>query len=201
MEPPTCLNCEREQRKVTALIIDLENAQADVIAKNRIIKRQADELAGQRQAHPDADTVMALLRYWAASCGKTKRTRLTLDGTRAKSIRWALKHYDEARIHTAIVGAARYPYRGPYGRRATELTEGYKLDDDVAKICRDEVNFERFERLGLEQVDIAVEVSRLQMLDTIRRGGVGVIELCLALEVSFSSFLKVHRDHSYAVDS
>lgn len=180
-----CQHCE----KLRLALIDRENAQTDVTGKNRIINKLKAELSEQRTTAPDAEQVRTLLQLWKTQLGKNKRTAVPLDGARAQRVRWALKTYDELRLRSAIAGMARFPYQGPYGRRSATQRDGYKLDDDIRKICRDESTFEKFEALGMAKAEIAVERERLDMLDRLRKGNIA--EICEAFDVGINELRQV----------
>lgn len=172
-------------------VIDRENAQTDVIAKNRVINRLRDELSGRRTNDPDAEQVRMLLSYWKVALGKRKTTAVPLDGARAQKVRWALRIYDEQRLCKAIDGCARWPYQGPYGRRSRVQKDAFKLDDDIRKICRDEQTFEKFETLGMCPVEIMLERKRLWVLDQIRQHN--ICDVCDALDITVNELLDVRR--------
>ena len=168
----TCVQCENTRAELerfrAAAVVDLENLQSDVIAKNREIGRLKAELAKTREADPDAGEVKDLLLLWKALCGKNSRTYIGSDGKRWKLAKQALKRYGAERCEKALKGLSMKPHAGPRGRSA-EAYPGSKRFDDIEHVFGDEERFERCEAYVDEPPAEPAPISEVVERRTVRK--------------------------------
>lgn len=168
----TCVQCDNLRTEIERFrdvaAIDLQNAQNDLIAKNREIGRLKAELAKTRDADPDAGEVKDLLLLWKALCHKTGRTYIGSDGKRWKLAKTALKRYGQERCEKALKGLSMKPHAGPRGR-AAEAYPGSKRFDDIEHVFGDEERFERCEAYVDEPAEPPAEISEVVKRRVIRK--------------------------------
>lgn len=162
---------------LTALTIDLENLQTDVLGKNRQIARLKAELEKQRHSSPLMQDAQEVFDCWVDKLGKNKRT--TFGPARQKAVlarlgEKALSDSGERRddLLLAVKGMARLPFVGPKGRQA-DNTQGAKCHDDLSLICRDETTVERFMGYAVQEEPTPIRPVTgvpAQVLELLARG-------------------------------
>ena len=143
---------------LTAMQIDLENLQADVLAKNRQIARLKAELSKERGASPLMQDAQEVFDCWVDKLGKNKRT--TFGPARQKAVLARLNERSLVEggdrkddLLAAVRGMAAKPFVGPQGRQADD-SNGAKRHDDLTLVCRDETTVERFAGYAQEPIPI-----------------------------------------------
>lgn len=135
-----CEDCERKDRALAALQVDLDNANVDLTVKRRRIKALENELAEKRKQDPLYDTAERIFEFWRTKCRPDART---FSEDRAKAVLARLKDRDPSNptepaytpryICEAVLGAAASPYVDPKGKRHNDLElicrTGRKLED------------------------------------------------------------------------
>lgn len=143
----TCETCTREKARAQALMIDVENLQADLLAKNRELARIKGELTRQRESSPEHKSVLLVFDHWR---NKTGHKQAKLGDKRAQVVRSRLRDgFTEDQLLKAVDGCARFPFVGDGGRRSEGRPD--ERYDDLELICRNEVQVEAFIRLADRQ--------------------------------------------------
>jgi hypothetical protein len=128
---PDCSGCSRWKQRFDALMVDLENLQTDVLAKNRQITALKAELTRAHNEQVAEEKVQEVFDYWRKACN---HPRAKLGDTRHKAIRGRLREgYSIPALKLAIDGA----------KVGAFVSDG-KRYDDIELICRDEVKVEAF---------------------------------------------------------
>jgi hypothetical protein len=125
---------EAEQRRFVVLEVDFQNAQADVVAKNREIGRLKAELTKREQSSTTMQEVRDVWDHYVAKVAKRKD--VTLGDNRKKMIRDRLRELREAgcdgpaaKLKLAIDGLAARPYVRAAGGRTGEAKGAKRYAD------------------------------------------------------------------------
>lgn len=135
-----CTDCERKDRAVAAMQVDLDNANADLTVKRREITRLKNELADKHRSDPLFHVAETIFFYWRDKCCPKART---FSEDRLKAVLGRLKDkdprdpaqpaYTPRFICEAVLGAAVDPYVDPKRKRHNDLElicrSGRKLED------------------------------------------------------------------------
>lgn len=126
--------------------IDLQNLQADLIAKNRRIGQLERELADYAEDTPEAEDAKGLLVLWRDVHRKgRKNVDITLASDRGRTMLRVLKAKDKERVRRSILGAVHDDWAMG---RTSKQDRPY---NDIAKhILKDSDRFEHFEQLYLK---------------------------------------------------
>jgi hypothetical protein len=144
-----CGRCRELEQRVEAQKRRGDAAEAAYQDQDRELRRQRAavrllqaELAKTREDEDGAGEIKDLLRKWQILCNH-QRAKIPLDGARAKAVRRArAMKFTAEQIERAFIGAGKWAYVGPHGRKQTgEQRERF---DDVTLILRDEATIERF---------------------------------------------------------
>lgn len=148
-----------------AATLDVQNAQADIVAKNREIGRLKGLLTKQDDESPENQKVRAILVLWRDEVrGEQRGPRPSIapDSKRASRARWALKTYGEDRTRCAVLGCK----FDDWAMGRIHKSQGKSFNDLAKHILKDEESFERFEALyeqntrpNLEAVPVPVPVK------------------------------------------
>lgn len=137
---------ERLREALKWAVLDKENAQADVTAKNREIGSLKAELTKQRQSSPEAKGVQEVFDHWVHALGKDpSRTKpdSKLGEKRQAKIRARLREsFTVDELKRAIDGLAAMPYVTAKGR--AETGSHSQLYDDLTIALADETTVPRF---------------------------------------------------------
>lgn len=119
---------QRLKEGLEAATLDLQNAQTDLVAKNREISRLKTELEKLWNRHVPTKELEEVFQHWLVAMGKNpKRTKLTKD--RVKLIREGVKSWGVDGCKQAIDGLASRPWVGNRGRSAERYPGATKRDD------------------------------------------------------------------------
>jgi hypothetical protein len=119
-----------------------QSARSEVALRKELSKMHADD--------PRSADIREVLEYWIATCHKSSRTKIPMDGVRAQKVRSRLNQkFTVEDLKLAIDGAAAKPFVGPKGRVATQ-EPGCRREDDLELILRDEKYVERFQGYAKE---------------------------------------------------
>lgn len=125
-----------------AATLDIQNLQADVLAKNREIKRLKTELDKMERKHVAQGEVETVFDHFLAVLWSGKGRRPKLDGARQKLIRDRLRDgFTVGELRAALGGLARFPNVGDGGRCGPERGKRYA---DLKHALRDAETVERF---------------------------------------------------------
>lgn len=136
-----CADCERKDRMIAAMQVDLDNLEVDLKVKRRKITALENELARERHEHPDYHTAQRIFEFWRNKCRPRARS---FGADREKAVIARLndkvpgsdeKAYTPRYICEAIVGAYVEPFVDPKTR---------KLHNDLELICRTPRKLEDF---------------------------------------------------------
>lgn len=137
---------DRLQEALKWAVIDKENAQADVAAKNRELGGVRAELTKQRQNSPEAAGVRDVFDHWVKVLGKDpsrQKPDSKLGEKRQAKIRARLREgFTVDELKRAIDGLARRPFVGPKGRMA-QGSQSQRFDDLTTALA-DETTVPRF---------------------------------------------------------
>lgn len=124
---------------------DIQNLQADVVAKNREIARLKAELSGVlNEDTPEGAEVKALLDlWWREVMGSDKRVKHDLKSTRAPKVRKAIKRRGIETCRKAVLGVVHDDWA--MGRVAK--TAGRSFNDIAEHILATDGDIERFVKL------------------------------------------------------
>jgi hypothetical protein len=121
-----CLSCGRKnhtiemlQAELNSLAEELAGARQTLKTLERQVTAYKTEVKKLREGEPGADDVKELLEAWRERTGRTRRTKINMDGERAKVTRQALKQVDGDKelLLLALDGIVLKPYVGPRGRQ------------------------------------------------------------------------------------
>lgn len=137
-------------RALEACRVDLQNAEAELTVKRRIITTLRKQLEEQVTQSDDASLAEPAIEYWRWKLGHEKAR----SGAKRISLVLARLRDDPPRpisdVFRAIDGCALKPYVGPKGR--TAKGKASERHDDLILICRDAETFERF--MGYRQAEV-----------------------------------------------
>ena len=144
------------KRMLDAAIVDLENANADLAAKRRIITTLRNQLDAKVQESEDAALAEPAIEHWRWKLGHP-RARSSTKRIQCVSARMKTDGHTLEEVYAAIEGCALKPYVGDNGRCAT----GKRSDrhDGLDLICKDEETFDRFTRYraaGVEEERLSI---------------------------------------------
>lgn len=117
------------ERLREAFTTDLQNAQMDVLAKNRQIGKLKADLAQVRDDAPESVEIKGLLAFARDTLGKSSRWYIGSDGDRAKLARATVKRYGIERAKQTVIALASKPYAGPRGRAAEAYPGATKYNE------------------------------------------------------------------------
>lgn len=78
----SCPSCERNQRMAKGALIDLENAETELRALRRRVKKLEADLEGKRKADPRMAEAADVFEYWTATQKRPERCLFTADRQR-----------------------------------------------------------------------------------------------------------------------
>lgn len=122
-----CADCERKDRMIAAMQVDLDNLDVDLKVKRRKITSLQNELDEKRRADPQYDTAEQIFRFWQRKCCPKARV---FGEDREKAVLARLKDkipgtedqaYPPRYICESILGARVDPYVDPKGKRHNDL--------------------------------------------------------------------------------
>lgn len=138
-----CSECERTR---AAAAIDIQNLQADVMAKNRQIGKLKAELEEHIGRSPLSADINEICEAWRTKCGHPK-AKTPLNGARALKVKARLgDKFTKDDLLQAVEGASKFPY--VVNGRRSQAGESHERFDDLELICRNEKQVEGFMKLA-----------------------------------------------------
>lgn len=129
------------RRRFDSIVIDLQNAEVDLLAKRREVASLKSEMKKLRGEVKYAEQIDAVFNYWRVRC---KHPKARLGEKRKKVIAARLREgFTVEDIQIACDGAARFAFRNDHG----------EAFDDIELICRDETKLEAFKAKGMRPTD------------------------------------------------
>lgn len=147
----------RLQKALEMLQVDLDNANADLAAKRRIITTLRNQLDERVRESEDAVVAEPAIDHWRWKLGHP-RARSSTKRIQCVSARMKTDGHTLEEVFAAIEGCAMKPYVGNTGRCATGKRS--ERHDGLDLICKDEETFDRFTRYRTA----AVEEERLSVI-------------------------------------
>lgn len=141
---------ERKSRALEAAMLDIQNLQTDLVAKNRQLTMLKTELAKLERRHAPQKEVEDLWGHYLIACGKTK-SRMSLDEKRQQMIRKALKLKGFDYCKQAIDGLASRPFVARTGRTGNAQAPDARRFDDIKYALRDAETLEKAHAWGEER--------------------------------------------------
>lgn len=138
----TCPDCAQQQYRIDALLIDLQNAEADLTVKRRqitVLKRENDELLNQ--VVPMRSLADVVFAYWRMVLHPRARE---FGRARRKVVSARLKAMTEGENGMSTGEALLELMRAIDGASHGAYVKDGKPYDDLELICRDAVNVARF---------------------------------------------------------
>mgnify|MGYP000435643277 CR=1 FL=1 len=140
-----CPVCEVKDRQMQSIGIDLENLEADVKAKNRLIGRLKSDLVNERRDSPFHADAQAIYEYWRKTCRPGARAfgedrlkavlgRLNEKKDKVPGVKRREAAYSPRFICEAVKGSSIDPSRDSHGVPW----------NDLELICRDSKHLETF---------------------------------------------------------
>jgi hypothetical protein len=127
-----CLDCERKDRMLAAMQIDLDNQDTDLKVKRRRITQLENELHDKRRHDPLYDTALTIFEFWRAKCRPSARA---FSEDRLKNVLARLKERDPTTGDVAYT--PRYVCEAILGAQADAYVDPKrKRHDDLELICR-----------------------------------------------------------------
>lgn len=136
------------ERENALLATDLDLLQVKYRKALRSEQFALNKLNAAQAIDPSNAEIKDLLEYWHKAVGRDGRTKLPLDGDRAKRVRWALKHFDASEIREAIDGLALFPYVWGDPKRRMRHGVRSQRSDDLTACLYSERTVERFRALA-----------------------------------------------------
>jgi hypothetical protein len=127
----SCLACQDMQRRLDAVVLDLENAETALRAERRKVKGLQKQLAAQHLSSPLLSDARALFEFWQAQC---HHPRSVFDAQRQRLAVQRLAEHGADRLRDAIRGASIGAYVDDRGVRH----DGFEL------ILRDAGHVDKF---------------------------------------------------------
>jgi hypothetical protein len=127
----SCLACQDMQRRLDAVVLDLENAEAALRAERRKVNGLQKQMAAQHLSSPLLSDARALFEFWQAQC---HHPRSVFDAQRQRLAVQRLAEHGMDRLRDAIRGAAIGAYVDDRGVRH----DGFEL------ILRDAGHVDKF---------------------------------------------------------
>ena len=133
----------RLRKAIEMMQVDLDNANADLAAKRRIISTLRNQLEQHAQESEDAALVEPVIEYWRWKLDHP-RARSSAKRILCVSARMKRDGHTIEEVFRAIDGCALKPYVGDRGR----CSQGKRSErhDGLDLICKDEETFDRFTR-------------------------------------------------------
>lgn len=143
-----CDDCGSLERQLAEAATDYDLLVQKLKRALRSEQFALNKLSAAQEIDPSNALVKDLLTYWHKSVGRDGRTKLPLDGDRAKRVRWALKHYTPEEIREAIDGLAAFPYvwKGEHSSRRMRFGTSEQRSDDLTACLYSEKTVEAFRR-------------------------------------------------------
>lgn len=133
---------ERLKTGLEAATLDVQNLQADLLAKGREITRLQRELAKMENRHVPTRDLEAVFDHFIATVWTGRGRRPKLDGARQSLIRNRLKDgFSVEDLKLALNGLAQFPNVGDQGRCGSASGKRYA---DLKHALRDAATVERF---------------------------------------------------------
>jgi hypothetical protein len=180
---------DRAKQANTALMLDVQNLQTDLLAKNREITRLKTELDKVLRKHTPTNEVEGVFEHFLSVVWSGKGRRPKLDGARQRMIRDRLRDgFTVAELRQALGGLARFPNVADNGRCVPGKGKRYA---DLKHALKDASTVERFIDYLEGPVENVVPLRRSEFREVEARSGE---EFCDALT---DLGLKVVARHGY----
>jgi hypothetical protein len=143
---------EDYERMLMEVRIELQDSEAERRRLLRKTKLLETELSKQRGDTPEHEFLEFLFDRWRRGLGKNSNTKL--GPKRVKAGLAAIKRHERDELIAAVDGIVKFPYVTRKGRAQDGKPGEYHDEFEIA--LRDEVNVERFAKLGREDVPVLV---------------------------------------------